>query len=410
MALFPTVTVQIAFATLPLAATPTWVDVSGDVRAITANSCSRSSQQPGLGQFSAGSLTVRLDDKLRKYDPSNAASPYAPNVLPRKEIRVSATINGFTRNLWRGFIEEWPPQRIGINNAEVTITASDALAFLANSELNDELLGEELAWERITEVLDLINWPVAYRNITVNNFDQVLIALEEGYSGSVGQHLQQVADSELGRLFVNRDGVVTFHDRSYIRDQSAGTTFTYGFGDSTAAAELPYTNLQPVFSDADMVNHAIVSLPDWEPGETQDDPSILTTGVPISLSYDTLLAEPVIADHIADVLIWRYKNPRLRFPELDTKGATMPSPVAADALWQALLDIDVGYRVRVRQRHPAGGTMNEQYAFVEGFTHEISKHQWTSTLRLGAPDPTSSWFKVEDATLGRLDSGAGLAY
>ena len=121
----PTATCEIAFASNP-SATPVWTDVSDyliDFR-ITRG------RQMELNRMEAGTAQVTLDNRDRRFDPSNAASPYAPNVVPVRRIRLSATYNAVTYRLFSGYIESWPPLYPGPLDSNVTVTATDGFKVL----------------------------------------------------------------------------------------------------------------------------------------------------------------------------------------------------------------------------------------------------------------------------------------
>lgn len=93
MATLPTVKTEISFASAWDAASPTWVDVSSYVRAIDINR----GRAEDLNPFDNGTARVELDNRDGRFNPSNTASPYYPNVKPRKQIRITATYTTATR-------------------------------------------------------------------------------------------------------------------------------------------------------------------------------------------------------------------------------------------------------------------------------------------------------------------------
>lgn len=125
-AAFPDVIVEIAFATAPLAATPTWTDVTQWARHIhiqRGKSHELSQQQPGT-------CTILLDNRDRRFDPTNTSNPYSPNVLPMKKLRVSATWAGGTYYLFTGYVEAWPLKWADPVNDDVEVTTVDGLKIL----------------------------------------------------------------------------------------------------------------------------------------------------------------------------------------------------------------------------------------------------------------------------------------
>ncbi|MGH2663692.1 MAG: LamG-like jellyroll fold domain-containing protein [Actinomycetota bacterium] len=134
----PTVTVDVAFGKDPLA-TPgvnDWTDITSYVRELRI----KQGRSHELSRSEAGTAELQLANLDRRFDPSNAASPYSPNLLPMKRIRVRAAHQQSTRTLFTGFVDGWPqtypPRPIkDVGDAEVTIRATDAFKVLNQYEL-----------------------------------------------------------------------------------------------------------------------------------------------------------------------------------------------------------------------------------------------------------------------------------
>src|SRR5690348_3697709 len=62
----------------------------------------RRGRQDETGQIQAGECTVTLDNADGSLSPENASSPYYPNVLPGRRLRVSAVWEGITYYLFYG--------------------------------------------------------------------------------------------------------------------------------------------------------------------------------------------------------------------------------------------------------------------------------------------------------------------
>lgn len=99
----PTIAVAIAFTTNP-ASTPSWTDVTTYVAGFTYNR-GRSHE---LENVQAGTASVMLDNRDRRFDPTYASSPYSPNVRPMRRLRIQAVWSAVTYDLFHGYIEAWP--------------------------------------------------------------------------------------------------------------------------------------------------------------------------------------------------------------------------------------------------------------------------------------------------------------
>ena len=134
----PTLTVEVAFSSSPLTAAPVWTDVTAYVRHSPGVRISRG-RPSELSTFTAGQLSLTLDNRDRRFDPLYSAGPYFGNLTPRKQIRVRAT-SGSTYEVFRGFVTGWPTQYpVAGRDAVTTITAYDGLAFLNEITMPDQV-------------------------------------------------------------------------------------------------------------------------------------------------------------------------------------------------------------------------------------------------------------------------------
>ena len=134
----PVLKVEIAFATAPLNTLPTWTDVTSYVR-LRDGVDIRRGRNDEFTNDTPGTLTLTLANRDRRFDPLYAAGAYNPNVLPGKAIRATCTFNGTTYDLFYGFIEGWPQAFArGGMDATVTITAVDALGYLATAKCTND--------------------------------------------------------------------------------------------------------------------------------------------------------------------------------------------------------------------------------------------------------------------------------
>lgn len=136
---YPTAIVEIAFASGPYVASPTWVDVSSYVREITT----RRGRSDPFQDFGSGSATIILDNRDRRFDPLNAAGPYYGQLTPRKQIRVRAVTTSsplVTQDVFRGYVSGWPVTMTEAGfDSTVTVECFDALGLLAMEEIPDDL-------------------------------------------------------------------------------------------------------------------------------------------------------------------------------------------------------------------------------------------------------------------------------
>ena len=133
---YPTAVVEIAFTDGPYVAYPTWTAVTTYVREITV----RRGRANEIENFEAGTATVVLDNRDRRFDPFYTSGPYYGNLLPRRQIRIRATNDGTTYEMFRGYVEGWPVTLTDAGyDSTVTLQGYDLLGLLADEELPDDL-------------------------------------------------------------------------------------------------------------------------------------------------------------------------------------------------------------------------------------------------------------------------------
>lgn len=152
MASTPTVKVEIAFEFDPLNTAPTWTDVSAYVR---SGSISRGRSNE-TQTFSAGSASITLSNRDRRFDPMNTTGPYYAYMSPRNQVRITATWNAVTYPLFRGFVTGWPQTRdLSNRDASVEVTAVDGLGFLSG-----QIMERDIYTSYLTSLSPTAVWPL----------------------------------------------------------------------------------------------------------------------------------------------------------------------------------------------------------------------------------------------------------
>lgn len=136
----PTYKVEVAWASTPFAAVPTFTDNSTDVLlpagvGITFGRPDQYSQtQPSTASF-------KLANKTGKYTPDNTSSTLYPNVLIGKAVRITANEGGASSARFYGFIDSITVN-FSPNGAwsDVDITAVDLLSLLGRRRLPSDLI------------------------------------------------------------------------------------------------------------------------------------------------------------------------------------------------------------------------------------------------------------------------------
>lgn len=127
----PTVTVEVAFVSDSLSTSPTWVDISSYVRAGSIK-MGRSSE---IDEYQAGSCSLTLDNRTRRFDPFYTAGPYYGNLKARRQCRISTTYNSVTYRMFYGFVSGWKLAPDMSGDSVCQIEGYDGLGYLAGIDL-----------------------------------------------------------------------------------------------------------------------------------------------------------------------------------------------------------------------------------------------------------------------------------
>ena len=130
---YPVAIVEIAFDDGPYVVSPTWTDVTAYVRDMEISR----GVNDDWDLVAAGSASVTLSNRDRRFDPFNTSGPYYGKLLPRRQIRITAVADTFyTVDVFRGFVNGWPPTWTDAGyDSTVTLSCFDALQLLGSSSL-----------------------------------------------------------------------------------------------------------------------------------------------------------------------------------------------------------------------------------------------------------------------------------
>jgi hypothetical protein len=124
---FPTLLFQLS--TSPPSGAPSWQDVTPY---LVAGSFKRG-RSFELDRVEAGTAEFRVLNIDRRFDPIYSGSPYYPNLVPLRRVRLLAEWNGLNYALWDGYIEsiqqEWPSKSGPA--AFATLKCTDAFEIMA---------------------------------------------------------------------------------------------------------------------------------------------------------------------------------------------------------------------------------------------------------------------------------------
>ena len=357
-----------------------------------------------LQNFNAGTCTVRLLNRDRRFDPINESSPYwdvstgKSGVTPRRKVTIfSDGVELFTGRITDIDVSYEPNSPNATSeNSYVTITAADDFVLLANTFTENAITPtQELSGARVTSILDLpeVNYP-ATRDI-----DTGAATLGGGATfdiaanSNVLTYLQSVATSEQGYFFVAADGDLTFTDRIAASFTAPSAYF------SDAGTDIPYTSLSVMYGQEFLYNKVVCAVEGGTDQVANDVGSQTEYGISTLSLSGLLLVDDAAALTLAADLLDRYKEPEYRFDRIQTIYNPLSS---GDQV--TLTAVDIADVVRITRTYPTGtpASVTKDYS-IENIRHVITPSSHTVEYGLAVADLVYA-FILDDSLYGVMDS------
>lgn len=343
-------------------------------------------KRPIEQNYQPGEAEVQLNNHNRYFDPLYSSSPYAGNIVPRRELRVSAN----DIEVYRGWIDDWDLLYTPDGDSFAIAKAQDAMQLLNNQLVLPFTPPEEKSGARIERVLSLesVSWPEALRRI---DDGQVTVAANE-VTDSVPamQYLQSIAGSDPGSIYVTRDGYIKFDDRT-----KAATSASFVEFGGTA---VPFTNLQVTYGAEELFNEIVITREGGGTVTATDQASINEYGV---RSWDIAESQVSTDAQIVDIavgLIAKYSQPVYRFTALDVNMNRLSSAQQDD-----VLALDFGDICKVVFTPNNIGDPIERFVEIINVEHRVTPDDYIVTL--GFDEILAPGLVLDDAVFGKLDNG-----
>ena len=356
-------------------------DVTSRVRSI---SIARGKNRD-LDRFNAGTLNVEFNNTDRAFDPLFAASPFAGNIVPRRDVRVLA--DGTAQYV--GKVTDWNLGYDTSGQSVAELQASDGLTFLAQQALTAGTATVQPSGDRVTAVLNMptVDWPVSERNIDTGA--STLGA--DVFEGNALTYLQQVELSEGGLLFIDKQGRVAFKDRLSTPTTDNVTVFA---DDGTG---IPFAPALVEYGTEELYNQITVSS---NAGTATSNNALSQTRYGIlDRDVQTLLSTLTQVEDYGDFLVGRYAEPDYRFARIAVDMANLNSSQKA-----AMFGLDMGSVIQVKFTPNGIAPAIERYGLVIAINHQISPEDHIITVGVGSLQ--TSLFVIGDAQFGTIGEGA----
>lgn len=362
-------------------------------------------RDPGANEFPDDADTTMVWAAINS--DGSTGSPYAPNVLPMKRIRITADLDATPYSVFEHFVDPdhgWPQSWVAPSYTETEVRGVDGFAVLANIQLGeDDSWSEQLSGARVNAIFDAADVPAGERD--VDDGQETLTAAAAGSLADADllAQLHAALDTEAGLAFVAPAGTWTFHGRH-------------------ARMAPPFSEVQATFADAENMQagylpfHGLLTAPSdirnrWQ--ITRDGGSELSLEDTASRDAFTLRVASLSTLHVDDDrvrsrLYWelgRSKEPRTLFEQLIIR------PGRDSDLWAAVLSFAPGTRIRVIATPPGGGAPFDREVHIEGVRLRVppgvvgAECEW----RLSDAERLTYWL-LGDSVLGVLGSTTRVAH
>lgn len=413
----PTVTVEIAFTTDPDNTSPAYQDVTAYCMGMSINR----GRQYELDTIQPSTLNLKMANDDRRFDPTYTLSPYYPNVLPMRKVRVSATWLGTTYYLFTGYVERWPLSWDAPAWGSVTLTAVDGMAALSNATITGSF-AQALTGTRVSDLLTAASWatstPAAgYWTLGTSQLGtttrlsygipttvldagkqtvQAMTLVDTDQADALTK-IQDAANAERGTFFLDGQGRAVFHDIRHRYNATSQITFA---DSAFSTTRLPYTNLVPDYDVTKIVNDVKVTATPGGTTQTVADETSRRNYLRRTLSLTPALTTDAAALNQAQFELHLRKDPALRFDSLTVKSS------ANALLWPFALGLELGQKVTVEHTTGANATIVAQTlsqgCFVEAVSHTVGADlaDWQTRFQLSPSAKYDAFFVLGTAALG----------
>jgi hypothetical protein len=371
----------------PLSGT-VFYDVTNRVRSVVV----RRGKNRQLDTYDAGLANIVFNNNDRTFDPEYPDSPFVGQIIPRRAVRISSA----NQILFTGTVDDWNLSYSVDGYSEASAACSDAFSLLNNQVISAGTATPQLPGARIISVLDqaTVDWPEEKRAIETGTIE--LGADVVTADTNALQYLRNIARSETGQVFIDKDGDFVFTDRNL----SAELGYVVFSDDDTG---IGYQDLKVVFGSELLYNE--ISLTNYAEvtATAVDTTSVGQYGV-LSLNETDLLTEET-GDlvNLAVLLAKRYANPEYRFESLSIiLDKHSPEDQAR------LLALEIGDVVQIKFTPNGIPPAIDKFNEVIRIDHDITPE--FHTVSFGFSSVENSPWRLSDPVFGRLSSGNVLSF
>ena len=355
-------------------------------------------------QFAYGTMNFTLNDTYADgvFNPFDTTSPYydptnnQPGLAPLREVRFSRYSSTNVKELlWVGYIVNYDYTFTLGGLDTVTVNCADFSYQLGQTFLAKWNVTEQLSSERFDDLLDLPE--VAYTGTRSIETGVATLGGSAAYTvdngTSVAGYANKINEAEQGRIFVDREGTMTFQKR-------IGTTLGVPVADfHDDGTQIGYSAIDISFQADTVVNRASVQHAGASSPEVAEDlVSQAAYLVQTQSITDSLVHNDAAALTLAQYLI--SPDPEARFNFL---GTEFPGTPALDQDTLALLDVGDLIAIQKSITTSAGPTQFAQNLTIEGLEHRLTLSAGHAVTYFTSPTTIVYELILDDLVYGTLD-------
>jgi hypothetical protein len=354
-----------------------FADVTDRVRSLSL----QRGKNRDLDRFDAGNLSIEFNNTDRAFDPLYDLSPFAGNIVPRRDVRVLA--DGTAQYV--GKVVDWNLGYDPSGQSLAQLQAADAFTFLAQQELTFGTAIPQTSGARVAAVLDMpsVDWPTELRSIDTGASNLGADVFE----GNVLQYLHLVEISEGGLLFIDREGNVAFRDRLATPTSDDVLLFA---DDGTG---IPFAPALVEYGVEELFNQVVVESP-VATAVANGALSQTRYGI-IEQTVKTLLGDVEQVAEYAEFLVGRYQEPEYRFARLAIDMSNLSTAQKAD-----MFALDMGSVIEVKFTPNNVGDPIERFGLVTSIAHDVSPDDHIMVIGVGSLQ--TSLFVIGDPEFGTI--------
>jgi hypothetical protein len=164
----------------------------------------------GFERIATGVATITLDNSDGRFDSNNTSSPYYPNLVPGKLVRITTRIAADVYNVFAGVIYDIQLQP-GRNENTAVITLRDGMHLLTGTPASNTIDLSKQVSEAVSEILTNLSYPTLFG--TDVNKSSGYINTYWSQDKSASKLIHELAELELGQYYIGADGQFVFQGR-----------------------------------------------------------------------------------------------------------------------------------------------------------------------------------------------------